>query len=128
MLRWQFTFILLTQLTISLCATYLRKESLLQNKRYNNKTSIVNLCTNITNFNCYHSHEQTNALLQRLTILYPQQAHVYTIGKSVEGQSMTVIAISGKEAYRHVALRPEIRLMANIHGDEVFVYISILYK
>jgi len=43
---------------------------------------------------------------------------VYSIGKSVEQRDLLAVAIADNNADKHVTLRPEVKYIANMHGNE----------
>lgn len=69
-------------------------------------------------FTCYHSNSETASYLTELTNKYPDNTYLYSIGKSVRGVDLLVLAIAGSDPDQHVTLRPELKYVANMHGDE----------
>lgn len=60
--------------------------------------------------------------LQKLYLDYPHITYVYEIGKSLRGRPLSVLAI-GKFPNRHSPGIPEFKYVANIHGNEVSLFI-----
>jgi hypothetical protein len=58
-------------------------------------------------------------LLQKISKDYPNQTHLYSIGQSVEGRELWVIALAQSNPDKHVVLRPEAKYIGNMHGNEV---------
>nr|CFW94241.1 Eka-PI kinase protein [Euperipatoides kanangrensis] len=80
------------------------------------------LCLTVTGkvaveFN-YHHYAETSKLLQDLQKEYSQMAHLYSIGSSVMGRDIWVMAISANSPDKHVLGRPEVKYVANMHGNE----------
>jgi len=67
----------------------------------------------------YHSNAELASAMSSLNKQYPNMTHVYTIGESVRGANLYVIAIAAKDADKHVFLRPEMKFVGNMHGNEV---------
>ncbi|KAL8591303.1 hypothetical protein ACOMHN_041644 [Nucella lapillus] len=65
----------------------------------------------------YHDHEDIHSFLVNVTLTYPNITHLHSIGKSVQGKELLVIVI-GQSPREHVLLRPNVKYVANIHGDE----------
>jgi carboxypeptidase D len=65
----------------------------------------------------YHQHDQLTKQLHLLQKAYSDLARVYSIGKSVDNRDLWVIEISTNPG-QHVLLQPEVKLIANIHGNE----------
>lgn len=66
----------------------------------------------------YHSNEELQKALEDLTLKYPENAFMYSIGKSEKGVELWVIAIASHTPDNHVFLRPEVKYVGNMHGDE----------
>ena len=66
----------------------------------------------------YHDYEAMTALLQRFQADYPAKVHLYSAGKSVLNKDLWVLAISHSEPHRHVIMRPEVKYVGNMHGNE----------
>ncbi|KAF6038138.1 hypothetical protein EB796_003558 [Bugula neritina] len=49
---------------------------------------------------------------------YPNMTHIYSIGKSLQGKDLWVMAVSSHSPDKHVLLRPETKYVGNIHGNE----------
>ena len=57
--------------------------------------------------------------MKALYRLYPNMTYVYTIGESVKGNRLYVIAVAARQPRSHVTLRPEMKFVGNMHGNEV---------
>lgn len=71
--------------------------------------------------NLHHSHhnqQQVECYLQRIAEDYPAITHLYSIGQSVNGVELYVLAV-GENAKNHTLLRPETKYVGNMHGNEV---------
>lgn len=67
----------------------------------------------------YHDYTSLTLAIRSLTVAYPDLTHLYTIGQSVKGRELWVLAIAGTDATKHVVGRPEAKYVGNMHGDEV---------
>lgn len=67
----------------------------------------------------YTTYEELVSDLNELTTKHPNKTHLYSIGKSVEGRDLWVLAIANSEPSSHQLLRPEVKLIGNIHGNEL---------
>lgn len=66
----------------------------------------------------YTHYDELRELLHSLEQRYPHLARVFSIGKSVEGRDLLVLEISENVSRRNVG-EPMVKLVANMHGDEV---------
>ncbi|XP_070570378.1 carboxypeptidase D-like [Ptychodera flava] len=67
----------------------------------------------------YHNYDSLSSTLVALHEKYYEISDLYSIGRSVKGRKLWVLAISGKDAWKHEVLRPEVKYVGNIHGNEV---------
>ncbi|KAK7501785.1 hypothetical protein BaRGS_00006871 [Batillaria attramentaria] len=73
--------------------------------------------TNALDF-VYHDAVQLEAFLTNISQTYPEITRLYSIGKSINGVDLWVIAI-GESPRDHVTLRPNVKYVGNMHGNEV---------
>jgi hypothetical protein len=66
--------------------------------------------------NAYHNYDQLEQTLTELASKYPQKSHLYSIGQSGQKRDIWVLAIANEHPTSHIDLRPEVKLVANIHG------------
>lgn len=66
----------------------------------------------------YHNYNELSKLLKLYASTYPNKCHLYSIGRSVEGRELWVMAIADSEPGKHRLLRPEIKYVGNQHGNE----------
>ncbi|CAF5178851.1 unnamed protein product, partial [Rotaria sp. Silwood1] len=59
------------------------------------------------------------SILQDLVSRYPSKASLVEIGKSQGGKSLWAMALSAYAPNQHVLLRPEVKYIGNMHGNEV---------
>ncbi|EDV20128.1 expressed hypothetical protein [Trichoplax adhaerens] len=74
----------------------------------------------------YHNYTSMTALLQDLNQKYSHLTKLYSIGKSVDGRDLNVLAISANPD-RHVPGQPEFKYVGNMHGNEVIGRELLLY-
>ena len=91
----------------------------------------------------YHNYTEMTAILQNITARYPTKTSLVEIGKSgrgtqlkktyllhskrLLGKSLWAIALSAYAPDQHVLLRPEVKYIANMHGNEVVGLEVLLY-
>ncbi|XP_072315270.1 carboxypeptidase Z-like [Eucyclogobius newberryi] len=66
----------------------------------------------------YQSYAQMTNTLKRTEQRCPHIAQTYSIGQSSQGKELLVIEFSNNPG-QHVLLEPEMKYVANMHGDEV---------
>uniref|UniRef100_A0A8C3AAJ2 Carboxypeptidase Z n=1 Tax=Cyclopterus lumpus TaxID=8103 RepID=A0A8C3AAJ2_CYCLU len=74
----------------------------------------------------YTSNTQMYSLLKRTAAKCAQISRVYSIGRSTEGRDLLVIEFSNNPG-QHELLEPEIKLVANMHGNEVLGRQLVIY-
>ncbi|XP_048478646.1 carboxypeptidase M isoform X3 [Plutella xylostella] len=65
----------------------------------------------------YHDHEQMTRFLRAISARYPALTALYSIGKSVQGRDLWVMVVSASP-YEHMIGKPDVKYVANIHGNE----------
>uniref|UniRef100_A0A182J566 Peptidase M14 domain-containing protein n=1 Tax=Anopheles atroparvus TaxID=41427 RepID=A0A182J566_ANOAO len=66
----------------------------------------------------HHNYTAMVSYIQELASNYPSITHLYSIGKSVQGRDLWVMEITEGPG-KHVATKPEVKYIANMHGNEV---------
>ncbi|CAG5128571.1 unnamed protein product [Candidula unifasciata] len=66
----------------------------------------------------HHNQRDIENIMRNLTIEFPHLTDMYSIGKSVRGADLWVIVV-GVNASQHHPLIPNVKLVANMHGNEV---------
>uniref|UniRef100_A0A914W539 Peptidase M14 carboxypeptidase A domain-containing protein n=1 Tax=Plectus sambesii TaxID=2011161 RepID=A0A914W539_9BILA len=66
----------------------------------------------------YHDYNALFDVLEVLSQKHPTKVHLYSVGKSVEGRELWVIAIAALSPSEHLIGRPEVKYVGNMHGDE----------
>lgn len=76
----------------------------------------------------YLSNDEIGELFERLGKDYPTLAQPYAIGRTKQNRSMHALALDAPDASNNGdLLRPMVKLVANIHGDEALGRQIILY-
>ncbi|CAD6195670.1 unnamed protein product [Caenorhabditis auriculariae] len=81
------------------------------------KTKEAPTAKNDDQWSHYHNQEQLEQLLLDINAKCPDVSTLYKIGESVEGRSLVVIQFSTTPG-EHVASKPEVKLVGNMHGNE----------
>uniref|UniRef100_A0A667WLE9 Carboxypeptidase D n=1 Tax=Myripristis murdjan TaxID=586833 RepID=A0A667WLE9_9TELE len=66
----------------------------------------------------HHNYADMELFLRRYDSEFPSIAHLHSVGRSVEGRELYVMAISDNPA-EHEQGEPEFKYVANMHGNEV---------
>lgn len=66
----------------------------------------------------YHNHEDMTRLLQNVSARFPNLVRLYSIGTSVQGRQLWVVLVSGNNDKGDTILKPHVKLVANMHGNE----------
>ena len=66
----------------------------------------------------YNDHDQMKETLSRIENEHPNITEVYKLGHSVEGRELLCCRLSGDVRHGRPLLRPMVKYVANIHGDE----------
>jgi hypothetical protein len=56
----------------------------------------------------YHNYTQLTKVLQQYANTYPTKTYLYSIGQSVMGRQLWVLALSNDNPDKHIPLRPEV--------------------
>ncbi|XP_071357764.1 carboxypeptidase M [Trachinotus anak] len=73
----------------------------------------------------YHNNHEIEQYLLQINASNPDITHLYSIGKSVKGQQLWVLAL-GLSPRRHTVGIPEFKYVANMHGNEVLGRVLLL--
>lgn len=65
----------------------------------------------------YHNHDEMTDLLHNISRTYPNFAELYSVGKSVQGRDLWVLAVT-RFPKQEVILKPQVKYVANMHGNE----------
>ncbi|KAJ6640259.1 Carboxypeptidase M [Pseudolycoriella hygida] len=65
----------------------------------------------------YHNHDDMTRFLRTTSARYPNLTALYSIGKSIQGRDLWVIVVSSSP-YEHMIGKPDVKYIANIHGNE----------
>ncbi|CAG2116459.1 unnamed protein product, partial [Medioppia subpectinata] len=65
----------------------------------------------------YHNYTSMTGILKSINKTNSDLVYLYSIGKSVEGRELWVLLIT-KDPAREVVLKPNVKYVANMHGNE----------
>lgn len=65
----------------------------------------------------YHNYEQMSQFLRTTSLRFQNLTALYSIGKSVKGRDLWVMVVSSSP-YEHMIGKPDVKYVANIHGNE----------
>jgi len=71
-----------------------------------------------SNWRHYHNQRQMEAKLMEVHLKCPHVTRLYSVGKSVEGRDLVVIEFSTTPKQGHQAMKPEMKYVGNMHGNE----------
>lgn len=79
-----------------------------------------NLLTDLFNkfSTSYVKYNELQELLKQLESTFPNLVHIYSVGQSVRKKELYVIHISSNVTGERVLLKPMVKIVANMHGDE----------
>lgn len=77
----------------------------------------------------YLNNQEIGELFDKISKDYPEIAQTYSIGKSIKGRPLNVLALSSRipDSVNGDLLRPMVKLVANIRGDEAVGRQIVLY-
>ncbi|XGW23109.1 hypothetical protein V3C99_005393 [Haemonchus contortus] len=73
-----------------------------------------------------HNYVEMTAWLKATVLNYPNITYLYSVGKSVQGRELWVLVVSDNPR-QHELLEPEVKIVANMHGNEVVGREAVLY-
>ncbi|CAK9820339.1 Carboxypeptidase M [Anthophora quadrimaculata] len=65
----------------------------------------------------YHNYDQMSRFLRTTSLRFQNLTALYSIGKSVKGRDLWVMVVSSSP-YEHMIGKPDVKYVANIHGNE----------
>ncbi|XP_026294852.1 carboxypeptidase M isoform X1 [Apis mellifera] len=65
----------------------------------------------------YHNYERMSRFLRTTSLRFQNLTALYSIGKSVKGRDLWVMVVSSSP-YEHMIGKPDVKYVANIHGNE----------
>lgn len=85
---------------------------------------IIFLCITLVTINTqsqnhYHSYDELIAKLEQISKDHSKRTFLYSIGKSGENRDLWVMAIANDQPHSHLLLRPEIKYVGNVDGNEL---------
>ncbi|CAH1800383.1 unnamed protein product, partial [Owenia fusiformis] len=66
----------------------------------------------------YHDYDALTAAMRAIEQNNSGIAYMYSAGKSVQGRDLWVMTL-GEKPLQHLPLRPEVKYVGNMHGNEV---------
>jgi carboxypeptidase D len=73
---------------------------------------------NGSSWNRYHSELEMAIQLRALTKKYPEQARVFSIGRSAQGRNLQAVELFYDLSKSGTAVVPSVKLVGNMHGNE----------
>lgn len=67
----------------------------------------------------YHNYDQMTNLIHNISSNFPELVRVYTIGKSLQGRQLWVALVTKDPHNDDQLLKPNVKYVANMHGNEV---------
>lgn len=67
----------------------------------------------------YHNYEAMTNLLHNISSNFPELVRIYTIGKSTQGRQLWVALVTKDPHNDDQLLKPNVKYVANMHGNEV---------
>ena len=65
----------------------------------------------------YHNYTSMTHFLRHVSTIYSNLTALYSIGQSVQGREMWVMVVS-RSPYEHMVGKPNVKYVANMHGNE----------
>ena len=65
----------------------------------------------------YHNYTSMTTFLRHVSTVYSNLTALYSIGQSVQGREMWVMVVS-RSPYEHMVGKPNVKYVANMHGNE----------
>lgn len=66
----------------------------------------------------YHNYTSMTTYLRHVSTIYSNLTALYSIGQSVQGRELWVMVVS-RSPYEHMVGKPNVKFVANMHGNEV---------
>lgn len=66
----------------------------------------------------YHNYDDMTRLLKNISNRFPELVNLYSIGTSVQGRELWVVRVSKDVENEDQLLKPNVKLVANMHGNE----------
>lgn len=66
----------------------------------------------------YHDYNEMTDLLKNVSARFPDLVRLYSIGTSVEGRQLWVVLVSKDVRNTNTLMKPNVKLIANMHGNE----------
>lgn len=65
----------------------------------------------------YHNYTSMTTYLRHVSTIYSNLTALYSIGQSVQGRELWVMVVS-RSPYEHMVGKPNVKYVANMHGNE----------
>ena len=65
----------------------------------------------------YHNYTSMTTFLRHVSTIYSNLTALYSIGQSVQGRELWVMVVSSSP-YEHMIGKPNVKYVANMHGNE----------
>lgn len=81
--------------------------------------SLIFLISLVSSMDYHSDYQDLTESLKNFAQSYPTKSYLYSIGKTVENRDIWVMAIARSHPEHHIKLRPEVKYVGNMHGNQL---------
>lgn len=118
------TSVLKISATVCLCVLLLDQFTFIATDSTNSSTSNNNNTSSLIDvwwnklITKYPKYEETKDMIHQMATKHPHIVKAYSVGQSVDGREMWVIQLTNNVTSGRKILKPMVKIVANMHGDE----------